>query len=93
MTYEEQIEEIMDYFDFGRVAKTMEVLNWRWASSDGVPNEGELRRTARQLLRAVAKEGPDSHTGTGGFYARNDKWNCLSLDFVVSGWRCEPEVD
>ena len=36
---QEMIDDIMDNFDFGRVAKCMEALNWKWISvPEGIPD-------------------------------------------------------
>ena len=35
---QKSLDEIMDWFDFEKVAKTTEALNWKWVSAeDGVP--------------------------------------------------------
>lgn len=93
MTYEEQIEEIMDYFRFDRVAKVMEALDWHWFSYDDVPPEPIIRQKARSLLREVAREGRDTTMATAGFEAKHDKWGRLSLAFVVEQWQAEFELD
>lgn len=91
---QEDIEHILDEFDFHKVQKAMEALNWTWATSDGIPDIGELRKTARYLLNfcynADATE-PTFVTGTGGFEASRDMFvgdakRYYSLKFVVSGW-------
>ncbi len=93
MTHEEQIEEIMDYFRFGRVAKVMEALDWHWWSYDGVPPEPVIRQKARELLRRVAKEERDTTMATAGFEAKHDKWGRLSLAFVAEQRQAEFELD
>lgn len=96
MNAEKQIEEIMDYFDFTKVAKTMEALEWRWWDSDyPTPIEPELRKAARKLLKICYKEATeDSHlrycTGCGGFMAEYDD-GCLSLRFEVASWSWYPD--
>lgn len=87
MTYEEQIDEIMDWFDFNRVAQTMKALDWRWFDV-GVPDEPELRKKARSLLKEVAKNG--GYLQTAGFHAQNNEGR-LKIMFVVSEWRVEGE--
>ena len=91
---QQDIETILDEFDFHKVQKAMEALDWTWASSAGVPTIGELRKTARYLLNfcynADATE-PTYVTGTGGFEASRDMFvgdakRYYSLKFVVSEW-------
>jgi hypothetical protein len=65
---QEQIDEIMDTFDFGRVHDAMTLLDWCWDIGEHahIPDEAELRKCARRLLR----EAVDSkYTATGGFTA------------------------
>jgi hypothetical protein len=78
MTYqeavEEQIDDIMDDFDFDKVHKIMEFLNWEWWFEENekrVPEVSELRKKAREYLRYVAKHG--GTTGSGGFTAQCKK--------------------
>ena len=87
----ETIENILDEYDFHRVQKVMEALNWIWVSSEGeVPSIGELRRQARSLLEDVYNKeaSPFYMVGTGGFEATRtmetgDLNKYLSLKFVV----------
>lgn len=86
---QKSLDEIMDWFDFEKVAKTMEALNWKWVSAEeGVPTIGEIRTEARHLLTQVITERIT--VGTGGFKASyNRKYKHLTLEFIVSEWDCE----
>ena len=74
MTYqeavEEQIDDIMDSFEFDKVHEVMRFLNWEWGMDENkrVPEVYELRKKAREYLRYVAKHG--GTTGSGGFIAQ-----------------------
>jgi hypothetical protein len=75
MTYQEavdeQIDDIMDEFEFDKVHKVMEFLDWKWwfdGETERVPEVYELRKKAREYLRYVAKHG--GTTGSGGFMAQ-----------------------
>lgn len=91
---QQDIEHILDEFDFFRVAKVMEALNWKWATSDGVPTIGDMRRSVRMLFKhAVEADSsfPNYSTSTGGFeVSRNmyvgDVKRYYSLKFIVSEW-------
>lgn len=90
MTDEEIIEDILDEFDFYKVQKTMEALEWTWGNPAEYPSIGEMRKVARGLMRDLIKitEGGMS---TGGFVARkrtiNDGGDPLyELAFVVTSW-------
>ena len=82
---QEQIDNIMDNFDFSRVLKTMRALDWEWGScgTEHEPVETELRREARRLL----KNAWDHSTtfACGGFWAYFSD-GVLSLHFTVSDW-------
>jgi len=96
------IDDIMDNFNFAQVRKAMEALNWKWATSNGIPTMDELRNQAERLLRGAAKsrlgDFKRSHwelgiiNGTGGFQATafcdrtKTRITGLDLKFVVSEW-------
>ncbi len=84
--FQTQCNEIMDWFQFSKVAEAMQALNWQWIGSesyDGVPSEAELRVEARELLKEVYKNG--GGLGTGGLLAENSD-GYLSLKFVLADW-------
>lgn len=73
---QEKIDYIMDSFDFHKVHKVMETLNWTWVSGPEtnfrmeVPDEFELRRSARRLFNSLLTAFADADRGnvaTGGF--------------------------
>jgi hypothetical protein len=90
------IEEILDEFDFYKVQKTMEALDWNYYNSpDKVPSIGELRRLARSLLEEAHKNctstAPESITSMGGFEATcklfpGTEKKYITLKFVVTEW-------
>lgn len=78
------INDVMDEFDFHKVQKIMETLDWKWALEDAlrVPTESEVRKFARRLLEDAIKR--NSTMASGGFKAKYiKKYNELSLKFVV----------
>lgn len=88
----EQIEDLLDEFDFEKVKKVMNCLKWAYYNSpDSEVTIGELRRMARYLLEEVYKAGDDAYlsTGCGGFRAERwmypgDTQKYLELRFVVT---------
>jgi hypothetical protein len=86
MTLKEKkiIEEILDNFDFQKVKKVMDALDWVWVSCDGVPDIYDLRKESRRLLKEVIKT-KSYQIGTGGFVA-SYYYGELSLEFVVCKW-------
>ena len=89
---QDMIDNIMDNFNFNRVAKCMEVLEWKWCDVEGIPEESDIRKLARKLMKQV----PDTfrkeeyYSGTGGLYVRawyeNMELVLIELTFVVAGW-------
>lgn len=95
MTHQEAIDEIMDYFDFGKVEQVMVALNWRWVN--GIPSQADLRRQARTLLRRTLDEvSANSHeyflTATGGLSATYEQ-GVLALNFSVASWDVDLKVE
>jgi len=94
-TTKEQIDEIMDYFDFAKVRRVMEFLDWGWSDSNGgleIPSEYQLRKKARSLLQQVAESEEEKSIMCGGFVAERfegkdeeegDYWVSLNLAFWV----------
>ena len=88
------IETILDEFDFYKVERAMQALDWKWAGVDGVPSIGDMRRQARRLLSTVRDapdESADYSAATGGFKATRrlypgDSKVYLSLEFIVASW-------
>lgn len=88
----EQVENLLDEFDFDKVKKVMAFLNWTYFDTTGMEvSVGELRRMARYLLEnAYNYEDQDNYmTASGGFYAERsmypgDTKKYLSLKFVVA---------
>ena len=89
-----EVEQILDEFDFTRVQTAMKALDWAYFdSADEYPSIGELRRMARNLLHKAyeAPECPEWTTGSGGFEATRhmyigDTKKYLSLKFVLTEW-------
>lgn len=89
MTREELYTErdmIMERFDFEKVVKHMEQVDWKWHRGNvhEVPTVFDLRGTARHCLNTVIESNePSSNVGTGGFYAYKFPWG-LQLVFSIS---------
>ena len=80
------VNEIMDWFDFEKVHRTMKFLRWKWDSSEeGIPCIGEIRESSRRLLTQAVLN--NTNTSSGGLvvtYEPNE--NYLRLQFVISEW-------
>ena len=96
MTYQDQIDNILDNFDFARIRTMMKAVDWTWGW-DGArhfPDEAELRQSARGHLRNVAGTGNEVSC-SGGFTAMNLD-GVLHLFWGVDSWvwtdGVEPDV-
>ncbi len=97
---EYMIEDILNEFDFDKVERAMEALNWKWRGE--IPTIYDLREEAERLLWGAAKSRLGSFknehhdipiiNATGGFEARawcdkeKTKITKLDLAFVVTSW-------
>lgn len=100
LTKEQTIHKILTNFDFERVHKTMQALDWKWVSSNGVkaPTQVELVLKAQSLLHAVYDSLVQDHGtrdyskhATGGFAATatfcpEEREIVLELEFIVANW-------
>jgi hypothetical protein len=88
-TLDEQIEEIMESFNFDQMRGVMEFLNMRWAGVDEVtgdetflPTVEDLRVLAGRMLREVAGIAKDNSLRTCGFVTTK-RHGLLNLYFVA----------
>ena len=89
-----KIKSILNNFDFNKVKKIMDVLNWKWASSkNGFPDMDEIRKLATRLLIDACVE--KTNISTGGFRAVYDDIGdgdpYVGLEFIVE--ECEGFVE
>ena len=88
----ERIENILDFFEFERVKRVMEALDWHWSgAADGVPSIAEMRKCARRLLEDLEKYPDYDNIATGGFVASRITPEIYKLSFIVESVR-EDEV-
>jgi len=93
----DQIDYIMDKFNFERVHVAMTAVDWKWVdysnmSESSVPSIARLKEAARRLLNSAA-DGQIT-TASGGFYARycppeGEDEAMLVLSFVLT--ECDSE--
>ena len=83
-----QVDEIMDSFDFKKVENVMNHLNWTWNDSKIPPDEYEIRKNARELMKQSIKTGDGICSG-GWQVSINSgeqdgkKWARIDLAFAV----------
>ena len=89
------IHRVVDMVEWDEVHKVMKYLDWKWASSEGVPEIYELKESALRLAEeAVAdtiKYAARRFIATGGIEVDTEFYEetgCvyLKVNFVVSGY-------
>ena len=80
------LDNIMDWFDFEKVHKTMRSLRWEWLGTvEGIPCLGEIKERARELLTNSIEQ--ETSVGSGGFQVTYiPVEGFLKLEVVVSEW-------
>ncbi len=93
------IEGILDNFDFDKVRRVMEFLNWTWATlpePDTVPSTYQLIKSAKKRLEQAYEYAMDNkrdgYSHSGGFKAfaeyneTTSEVDYFELEFIVSSW-------
>lgn len=92
LSKEKHVQEIMDNFDFTKVERVMNHLNWTWFDSEKPPTISRLKSSAKKLLEDVYDtKTPDDQIysiSSGGFKAIKMN-NFLDLEFVLSSFDSE----
>jgi len=90
----ELIQEVMQNFNFERVARVMQWLDWKWAVGNKVPSEQELKSFVEKACEIsydnCLEYSTIGHYVTGGFDIRaimeDDSTISLSVKFVLTEW-------
>lgn len=92
MTQRQQdaMDNIMDYFDFEKVRRVMELLDWKWGPiGNRVPEVFEIRQSARRLIKEAIEKYKGS-IATGGLwvdYSEDENGDiALDLSFKLEHW-------
>jgi hypothetical protein len=89
---EDQIDEIIEYFEWDKVHKAMIALDWKWHKDGGeeVPTLGRIINRAKSLLKDAYSR--KSTNGTVGFYATyHPEENYFELIFQLESWSTHKE--
>jgi hypothetical protein len=83
----EHINEIMDNFDFRRVAITMRYLKWGWgmAPNTHIPEENELRQYVRARMVEMHQRNL-TYMDSGGFRVERSG-DAFTVSFVLTDWQ------
>jgi hypothetical protein len=86
-----EISEILDGFDFVRVQKVMDALNWSYSGDGCAPSIAELKKTAADMLNRCAQlfeelQRPSTgmYVSSGGFTARIDVFKNESAEISLT---------
>lgn len=92
-----QIQGILNSYDFYKVEKVMKALNWKWASHVSVPTVPQMKRMAEDLLKQASKNSNKEGyiVSSGGFQATaisEADYHSLKLDFIVESFEEDSEA-
>ena len=85
---DKKIKKIMKHFDFEKVHRVIELLDWKWKTEEGleVPSVKQLKKYAKKQLENVVdnykKKHEDLYISSGGFETRIE-YSELHLRFIV----------
>ena len=90
----ELIQEVMQNFNFERVARVMQWLDWKWPVGNKVPSEQELKSFVEKACEIsydrCLENSTIGHHIMGGFDIRaimeDDSTISLSVKFVLTEW-------
>lgn len=93
MKDKKKVKRALKHFNFEKVHKIMETLNWTWVSAgDKVPSVDFLKETAKKYLYDVLNDKEYHVVGSGGFEASYID-GVLALRFVAEEWSVDCEED
>lgn len=90
-------KEVLDNFDFEKVHRVMEFLNWTWSTKkkkEKIPSIKKMKKHAERLIedaiKGLKKHGADQYSiATGGFEAYafyGEEGLEVVLRFIVEEW-------
>lgn len=82
--YRSKLEELLLEFDFEKVHKIMDLLNWTWASVIGIPEREDMIPVVKSLydsIEGAVLRGERSSAATGGFMLTFDPDDEIKLVF------------
>jgi hypothetical protein len=90
----EQIEEIINNFDFEHVSTVMGLIGWEWRG-EGVPNAQKIQEEAKRLLVSsyedcVENDSEDWFVSSGGLRAVYYMNSGFTLEFIIEEWNTLP---
>lgn len=77
----------MDYMDFNKIHEVMVALDWKWASTNEVPEVSEIRQTFRRLVNELFDRDLKA-LQTGGFRIWRED-DVIRAAFEAESWEVE----
>ena len=68
--FRSKLDELLEEFDFEKVHKIMDLLNWMWAGVYGIPTREDMILVVKNLYSSIEGailRGEKSSIATGGF--------------------------
>lgn len=82
--FRSKLDELLEEFDFEKVHKIMDLLNWRWAGVIGIPEKGDMIPVICSLfdsIKGAIMRKERSFAATGGFKLTYDPDEEITLTF------------
>jgi len=91
---DQEIDGFIENFDYARVHRVMECLEWNWAHADcgyGVPSIDYMKQANRRWLRQAAEAAQAKLAETKKKKARS-RWGTGGFEYEAVVYRDEPKV-
>jgi len=88
MITDKQIARVLKDFDFVKVAKIYKSMKWKWATLNAIPDEKDLRKSAKTHLVYLQNNYPkitDIHSGglRASAYQEEGLYTVVQLEFIA----------
>lgn len=93
MNKQDIIDEIMDYLNFEKIHKTMQILNWTWLIDEQfqIPSIPQIRRFLRKQLNTFLNENL-KFISCGGFEIFKIEED-IHVVFAITDYNCEYDCE
>ena len=89
MDNDQLIKNTLKNFDFEKVSRVMNFLDWKYFGDDHPPTPESLKKDLKRLLHKILEEDDSNAISCGGFIVRKKKFTeCTSLEaiFCIERW-------
>ena len=87
------LKEALGWFDFSKVYRVMNFLDWKWAGSSDTPTQYEMIEAVEELFERAVEYFKDtsSRVQSGGFSVKIWKSGNVEIEFVVESSKSHDE--